>query len=122
MINKRGQTLITFIIFIPIIIVIIAILVDNGLIIKEKNKLQSITEMIAKEINISNSKEETEKQIKVLYEENKISTENLKIEISDTTLEIEIKCRIESIFGNLIGKKEYEIKGYIYSSYDVIKE
>ena len=122
MMNSKGQTLIAFIIFIPIIIIIAAILVDSGLIVKEKNKLQSITEMIAGEIDISKEEKEIDSLIRILYKENDIDTSNLKVNVSDNSLEIDIRCKIDSIFGSIIGKKTYEIKGYIYSFYNISEE
>lgn len=108
--NNKGQTLVTFIIIIPIILVLVAIVIDNGLIIKEKNKLHNISLTIIDELNNHQNKEEIKTKIIDLYEKNNINPDNIKIEEDDYAININISYQIESIFGKIVNIKDYKIK------------
>ena len=46
--NNKGQTLIMFILLIPLILVIMALVIDTSFVYKEKIKFQSVTKTIMK--------------------------------------------------------------------------
>ena len=105
MINNKGQTLVTFVIFLPILLIIMATVVDVGLMYYEKNKLDSINMMTTEyaldniDVNkINNLINKNDKKIKI----KKINNQNNKIEITLTK-------EVESIFGKIIGIKEYKL-------------
>lgn len=104
--NKKGQTLIAFVLLIPIFLIFLAFVVDTGLILKENTKLNSTTKTILK----NTYKEPVEEKIKELYKKNDIPTENLTIEIESNNIRVTNEYEIDSIFGNIIGLKKYKIK------------
>ena len=104
--NKHGQTLIAFVLLVPIFLIFLAFVVDTGLILKEKTKGVSTTKTILKNIY----KEPTEEKIKDLYQKNNISIENLEIKLEENSISITNEYEIDSIFGNIIGIKNYTIK------------
>ena len=95
--NRNGQTLILFVILIPVLLILAALVIDIGIISNEKMHVSKVTSTILKE---TFEKEETVEEIKKLYEKNNIPTENLTIENN---------YEINSIFGNIIGIKKYSI-------------
>lgn len=102
--NKHGQTLILFVILIPIILMLLAIVVDVGLVMSEKIKLEEVTKNA-----IQDAFNDDEKILEVLNK-NKIGTDEIKISRENEKLKIEIKKEIKSIFGSIIGIKKYDIK------------
>lgn len=107
MMNNKGQTLVLFIIFIPILIMLAAFIVDTGIIIKESTRLKATTKTVLNDVFYKENKNEL--QITNLFKENNISVENLKITITDN-INIQNEYEIESIFGKIIGLKKYTIK------------
>ena len=106
--NNKGQTLVLFIIFIPILIILAAFIIDTGLIIRESTRLKAATKTVIKDTYYKDDLSE-EKIIKLLNKNN-INTDNIEITIYNDQITINNNYDIESIFGKIIGLKEYEIK------------
>lgn len=104
--NKHGQTLALFVILIPILLLLVAFVVDMGVVINSKVKTKEVAKTIIRE-NFDNFNEE---KVKEVFNKNKISTQNLEIIRSDNKINIKNKCEVESIFGAIIGLKSYSIK------------
>ena len=104
--NRKGQTLILFIFLIPILLLLMAIIVDIGFLTHAKIKLSGVTEYA---IQNYVQKEEAESKIKELFIKNNIPIENLKIIQTDQILEIKNEYQINSIFGKIIGIQNYRI-------------
>ena len=102
--NKKGQTLILFVILIPILLGVAAFVIDTGYIVCKSTKLKEVTKNIL-DMNIS-----TIDDIKKNYEENGIPVDNLDVLVSDNEVHIENEYFIDSIFGAVIGIDEYKIK------------
>jgi preprotein translocase subunit SecF len=102
--NNKGQSLVTFVIIIPIFIILLAFVVDTGLVLENKTKASSTIRTILK--TTSND----EDKIRSLLEKNNIPTTNLKIDIKENEVIIKDSYEIESIFGKIIGIKSYKIK------------
>ncbi len=100
--NNKGQTLVIFVIIIPLLLLILSLVIDIGLFSIEKRKISNNTEdaleYYLKNVNDISVKEKTEK----LLNEN---LEDIDILISDTESNIEITV-----------KKEY--KGLFRKFYD----
>lgn len=107
--NNKGQTLVIFIIILPVIILGVSYLVDTGLMYIGRSKLISTCKVIIDEYydeEISNSKvEEYLKNNDIKYTDYKVSRDN--------NLSIEVDSKIDSIFGNVVGIKEYEISAKV---------
>ena len=106
--NKNGQVLVLFVIIVPIILVLIAFIIDTSLINIESNKATNITNSIIKDYQ--KGKIDNSNQVYEIYEENDISTTNLEVSITKDTIKIENEYEINSLFGNIIGKNSYKIK------------
>lgn len=107
--NKHGQTLILFVILIPIIIMLLALIVDLGLVMGNKIKLEEVAKNA-----IQDAFNDDDKILEIL-DKNKVNTSNIKITRVNDKLKIEIKQEVKSIFGGIVGIKKYDIKVNIVS-------
>lgn len=111
--NKRGQTLILFVIMVPIFILLLSFVVDTGMILKEHTKLNNTIKTVLKttyEIRLDSDYQE---KVTNLMQKNNLPTENLQIDIMDNSVKIQNEYAKESIFGKIIGIKEYKIKSVL---------
>lgn len=108
MINRKGQTLILFVILIPILLGLAAFLIDMGLIISKKVHYNEVTRTVLNDVY----KDGTflEEDFKNLLVKNEVDIKNLKIVVDDNKIIINNVIEIDSIMGNIIGIKKYEIK------------
>ena len=107
MMNNKGQTLVLFIIFIPILIMLAAFIIDTGIIIKESTRLKATTKTVLEDVFYKENKSES--LITNLFNENNINTNNLEI-VMTNNITIKNEYQIESVFGKIIGLKHYTIK------------
>lgn len=125
-INNHGQTLIIFVILIPLLLAIMAFVVDISYMYNEKLHLENTTKTIINENYKNRLDEDIEKKIKDLYKKNDIKINNLKIVGSQEYLQIKNNYKIDSIFGKVIGLKKYPIKvnlkGYEENNKIIIKK
>jgi len=104
--NNRGQTLILFVILIPIILTMLAIVVDVGVLVLEFQKTRGIVDDGIHEYFETLDEE----KIRTLLELNDVPLDNFEIEISQNQVEVSLYYSIDSIFGKLINIKSYDIK------------
>lgn len=114
--NRRGQTLILFVILIPILLGFAAFIVDVGMLTHEHLRLSKITKLALNYCSIENSQHENESKIKEIYIKNDMNVKNLEFIQTKNALRIKNDYQISSIFGSLIGIQEYTIK------IDLVKE
>lgn len=107
MMNKKGQTLVFFIVFIPFILMLASYVIDLGYIQSEKIKLNDITKIVIKELY---KKDYSTNQIKQLYQKNDIKLQKVAIKKEEDKIKVSASYEVESIFGKLVGIKKYLIK------------
>lgn len=98
--NKKGQSLVMFIIFLPVLLMALAFIIDVGLMFNAKIKGNELLKTAAKE-NID---------IKDYFKINGIKIENIENSKSNGKTCVIINYKIDSIFGSLMGFKEYQIE------------
>lgn len=108
--NRNGQTLVAFVIIVPIFILLMAFVVDTGFILKEYTKLNSLSRTILKTNYQSRNETDYVEKIATLYKKNNIPIENLEVIVNDNEVKIINFYKIDSIFGKIIGIKNYDIK------------
>lgn len=104
--NKRGQTLIIFVMLIPIILTMAALVIDVGLLYYKKNEYVGIVEESIKEY----FKDEDILSAKETLTLNGVSLDDTEINVSDNEITITLDTKVDSIFGKVIRINEYEIK------------
>lgn len=102
--NRHGQVLITFVLMIPLILLLMGAVIELGMISYNKIRLNSITKSI-----IASCIENPEKNdIINLYSRNGIESD---FDIStDDGLEISFNYQMDSFLGTIVGKDKYDIK------------
>lgn len=99
--NSKGQTLVLFVIILPIILLCVCFFVDTGIVLYEQNRLEKLA---------NNA---------VRYEKQLDQTDNIEawIKKNDNKVTIQVKVNsfrleknVKSIFGQIVGMKEYHLK------------
>lgn len=105
--NNKGQSLVLFVLIIPILLGIMALTIDVGTLISKKNSLDNITEFV---LEYSLDQDEiTTSEITTLMNYN--TKENIsKVTIEDKVIYISSKTYIKGIFSKILGFQEFEIK------------
>lgn len=114
--NNKGQTLIMFILLIPLILVIMALVIDTSFVYKEKIKFQSVTKTIMKTTYENKDTTDFNNKTINLYKKNGIDTNNIVIKVNSDSIVIKNQTKVKSIFGNIIGIKNYKVK-FLYKIY-----
>ncbi len=105
--DRKGQTLVLFIIFIPLLLSLAAFVIDTGIIIKENLHLKNVSMMVLKD---TYDKDNNIELANNLFKKNKIATDKLIIKQYDNYRTLENTIKIDSVFGQVIGINEYTIK------------
>ena len=113
--NNKGQTLVLFVLMLPIIIFIMLLVIDVSNMVITKQELNNINKMVLNYGLDIIEEENIENKLEDMINKN-ISTNEHTIKIDDGTIEIDLKKEIKGI---ITKKKIYEVKS-IYKGY--IKE
>lgn len=124
--NNRGQVLVVFLLILPIVFTLFALIIDNGvnnrLKVRIDNNVKAVIEYGLDHINDDHLQENMEN----LMKENIDNIDFLKITIDNETIEVIVEKNSKSIFANVLGKERYQIKtfyvGYIENKTKVIKK
>ena len=101
--NNKGQTLVFFVILIPLVFIIFAVVFDYSYMVREHNRVSDIGKSGLNYLLKDNkTKEEVEE---VILKNDK----TLKITFPKNN-KISLEKNIDSIFGKIIGFDDYEIK------------
>ena len=104
--NKRGQTLIIFVMLIPIILTMAALVIDVGLLYYKKNEYTGIVEESIKEY----FKDEDLTSALETLTLNGVSLDDVLVSATDETISVTLDTKVDSIFGKVIRINDYEIK------------
>lgn len=99
MMNKKGQSLIMFIILLPLLLMAFAFMIDVGLMYNANIKGRALLEDALEE-NLD---------IEEYFSINDINIDNLNKVNKNGKECVIIEYRIDSVFGSLVGIKEYDI-------------
>lgn len=104
--NKRGQTLIIFVMLIPIILTMAALVIDVGLLYYKKNEYVGIVEESIKEY----FKDENLTSALETLTLNGVSLDDVEVSATDEKISVTLDTKVDSIFGKVIRINDYEIK------------
>lgn len=108
--NNKGQTLIMFVLLLPLLLILMAFIIDIGFLYKENIKNYSVSKSIIENTYELRQNDEYEEYVKVLFKKNKIDTEKLKLNYYDNYIILSNEVKVDSFFGKIIGIKKYDIK------------
>ena len=102
--NNRGQTIVVFVLFLPLLILFSAYVYDTVNANYEKNRIQ----------NLANTAVNTEKDIDGVRNVIRKNDENININIteSDGKYKIELSKKVKIIFGKIVGRDYYDVRVY----------
>ena len=108
--DNRGQSLVMFVVIVPLLLLVLAMVVDIGNLVNNKIEINSVNKL-AISYGIDNiDKDNIENEIKDIINKNYKNIDDIKISIQDEKISIDLKCYSKSIFGNIIGTKGYLIE------------
>ena len=118
--NRKGQTLVIFIIILPVILIAMAYLVDTGLMLINKSKLDSTSKIIIDKYYDYEC--DIDSVIQKYLKDNNLNYTNYEVK-KDNNFNLKIDIKIASIFGKVVGLEEYEITSNItgYKENDKLK-
>lgn len=108
--NRKGQTLIVFTLLLPILLLLMAFVIDTGFILKESTRLNSTTKTILKTTFENRRDGSYREEVEQIFKKNDIPITNLQVIVQEDAVQISNSYYVSSIFGKIIGIKEYEIK------------
>lgn len=88
-----------FVLLLPVMLMIFALIIDVGLMYNAKIKGEALLEEAIKD----------NKDVEEYFEINDIDIDNIKFDSKNGNSCVIIKYRIDSVFGSLVGIREYEI-------------
>ncbi len=94
--NKHGQALVIFIFFIPIFLLFCTLIIDTGLMVERNIKSKSLIKFALKNNYDINS----------YFEINNIKLESIEKKENCVI----IVSRVDSVFGNILGYKNYKVE------------
>ena len=109
--NNKGQSLVVFILTLPLLLILGAFIVDNAYMTYKNIELRNVSKDIIK-IDLKERKLSDE-EIKKIYDKNNIPTKDLKIKKEENKISLDNQYYIDSIFGKIIGFKSYEVSASI---------
>ena len=99
-INNKGQSLVMFVLIIPIFLLILTLVYDVGNAIYEKDRLSN-TNYLTIEYGLNNIDTVTENDLKNLIEQNTSNLKYIYITIEKNQIEIKIEKDAKSIIGKM---------------------
>lgn len=100
--NNKGQSLVIFIVIIPVIFIVFSFLSDYAYLVYSQNKYENISKDI-----IRSTLEED--KIRDLYQKNGYEVNNFKYKIDNDKIYIHNSYEIKSIFEKIINLKYYNV-------------
>ena len=113
--NKHGQSLVTFVLILPVIVLFLAFFIDSGISIMRKEKIDGIIKSNMESI-LQNDIRDINKIEKVL--KNNDLNLNVNIKLENNELKINISSNDKSIFGNILKFEWYKMNFNYTLNYD----
>lgn len=110
--NNKGQTLVLFVMLLPIMLLVMVLVFDIGKSIVEKQKLDNISFMIVS-YGIEHSKDDNiEGTLKELVTLNYKDATDVEILVKDDYVSVSLSGKVKGVFGNLVGKSNFKVRSY----------
>lgn len=110
-INNKGQSLVMFVLIIPIFLLILTLVYDVGNAIYEKDRLSN-TNYLTIEYGLNNIDTVTENDLKNLIEQNTSNLKYIYVTIEENQIEIKMEKDAKSIIGKMFNFNLVKIISY----------
>lgn len=128
--NNKGQSLVLFVLFVPLLLGIIALVVDLGNALVKKSEIDSVVEMVLEselkntyidDSTLNNIDNNTRiSNIEVLLDYN-LELGDYSVLVSDDAIVIKVNTYVEGIFSRVLNIRGFKViseyKGYLESTY-----
>lgn len=123
--NNKGQSLILFVLMLPVLLFVMILVIDMGNLMVEKQKLNNINYIMI-DYGLSNlTKEDLEEYIYNYLKLNDEKIDKIKVSKTDNDITINLGKKESSMLGHILNLKEVEIissyKGSIVDEKKVIE-
>ncbi len=115
--NNKGQSLITFILLLPIIILVLAFLVDSSLMMLEKNKIDGVIKSNMKAALKSDIRDSN--QIKDSIK--KTANIDISVQINDDELKVNAISSKKSLFSKILNFSWHNLDFNYCGNYQTLK-
>ena len=125
MLNNKGQSLVLFVIVLPILLLIVILVIDIGKALVLKQELKNISNIVL-DYGLDNlDKEEIKFELVNLVELNNNEIDNVNINIDDSKIYIELSEDVKGTFSGIIDISVFNVEtsyvGYIKDNNKVIE-
>ena len=116
MFNNKGQSLVLFVIVLPILLLILLLVIDIGRVIVLKQELNNINELVL-DYGLDNlDKDNLDKELVELVKLNKEDIDKINVNIENDEISIELNEKCEGILSSFIKISVFNVKS-IYVGY-----
>lgn len=107
MLNNKGQSLVLFVLIIPILLGIMALVYDVGMVIVEKNKLDNVMELV---IDCALDEEKfQEEEVRELLNYN-LPNHNTRITIENGEITLKTSIYVKGVFSSVFGFQGFSVE------------
>ena len=117
MFNNKGQSLVLFVIILPILLLILVLVLEVGKVITVKSELNNINDIVM-DYGLANlDKENLEEELIDLVKLNKNDIDNVEVNIDNEKIYITMYEKIDGVFASFVNVSIFNVKlsyvGYI---------
>lgn len=110
--NNKGQTLVLFVMLLPIMLLVMVLVFDIGKSIVEKQRLDNISFMIVSYGIEHSGDDNIEDTLKELVTLNYKDATDVEVLVKDDYVSVSLSGKVKGVFGNLVGKSFFEVRSY----------
>ena len=116
MLNNKGQSLVLFVIVLPILILLLILVIDIGKIIVFKQELNNISELVL-DYGLDNfDSENIENELVNLIKLNKNDVDNINVYIEDDKIYVKLSEKCDGIFSLFIDLSIFNVNSFYMGS------
>ena len=117
MLNNKGQSLVLFVVVLPILMLILILVIDIGNIVLLKQELKTISNIVL-DYGLENiEKDNIDNELETLVKLNKNDIDSVNIYIKDNKIYVDLKERTDGLFTSFINISIFDVNtsyvGYI---------
>lgn len=107
--NNKGQSLITFVLLIPLFLMIMVLVIDIGNVFLKRQELNNVNNMVI-DYGLDHIEEENvEQELFSIINLNLKEVQDISIDIKNNEIRINIKQEVKSLLGNIINIDGFDI-------------
>lgn len=110
MLNNKGQSLILFVIVLPVLLLIAIFVIDMGRVIVKEQELNNISNIVL-DYGLDNlDKVDISNELQELVKLNNSEIDEVNVFVEDNKIKLKLKDNVDGIFSNLINISIFNVK------------